>query len=210
MTKFTKERSVTLSREEAQQFRDIRFSKNPSLVRLDQIEKKCVQSLMRLVPPGSTVLDVPCGTGRFHELLRANAYRLLAADISPEMLEIARAAQLAEEYLLTDAENLGLPDKSVDCVFCIRLFHHIGAPDTRRKLFREFARVSRKWVLISFYHSNCLKRFKKLVRGKPVSGEHINFSALRAEAADAGLRVLRTTAVARYLRPQWFVLFGLR
>ena len=81
---------------------------------------------------------------------------------------------------------------------------------TRRRIFKEFARVSKSWVLVSFYHSNCLKRFKKLLRGKSVSGEYVSFSALRAEAAEAGLRVVRTSAVARYVLPQWFVLFAVR
>jgi ubiquinone/menaquinone biosynthesis C-methylase UbiE len=210
MTKFTKDRSVALSREDAEQFRDVRFSKNPSLVKLDRTEKKLIRSLMRTIPKGSLVLDVPCGAGRFHEMLTTGGCRLLAADISPEMLEVARSNRLAEDYLLADAEKLGLPDKSVDCVFCIRLFHHLGAADTRRRIFKEFARVSKGWVLVSFYHSNCLKRFKKLLRGKPLSGEYVSFSALRAEAAEAGLRVVRTSAVARYVLPQWFVLFAVR
>ncbi|HXJ61367.1 MAG TPA: class I SAM-dependent methyltransferase [Candidatus Dormibacteraeota bacterium] len=206
--KFTKERSIAVTREEAEQFRDARFAKNASLVRLDQNEKKCVRSLLQLVPAGSLLLDIPCGTGRFHELLRQHGCRILAADISEEMLSLARAAGLAEDYLLGDAENLSLPDKSVDGVFCIRLFHHVGSPQTRLRLFQEFARVTRRWVLVSFYHSHCLKRFKKLVQGKPVSGEHVGFATLRAEAAAAGLQVVRTAAVARYVRPQWFVLFA--
>jgi len=206
--KFTKERSIAVTREEAQQFRDARFAKNASLVKLDQNEKRCIRSLLQLVPAGSLLLDVPCGTGRFHELLRQHGCRILAADISPEMLNLARAGGLAEDYLLADAENLGLPAQAVDGVFCIRLFHHIGDPQTRARLFREFARVTRRWVLVSFYHSHCLKRFKKLVQGKPVSGEHVSFATLRAEAAAAGLRVVRTAAVARYVRPQWFVLFA--
>jgi len=98
----------------------------------------------------------------------------------------------------------------VDCVFCIRLFHHLGNPETRSRIFRAFAHVSKTWVLVSFYHSNCLKRLRKLVLGKPVLGEHVSFGKLRAEAASAGLRVVRTAAVARYIRPQWFVLFAVR
>ena len=210
MTKFTKERSAVLSKQEAEEFRDVRFSKNSSLVKLDQTEKKRIRSLLRMVPTGSLILDVPCGAGRFHEMLRSDGYRVRAADISREMLEVARASGLAEDYLLADAEKLGLPDKSVDCVFCIRLFHHIGTAETRRKLFKEFARVSRGWVLMSFYHSNCLKRFKKMVRSKPSSGEHVSYSALCADAASAGLRPVKTAAVARYLLPQWFVLFAVR
>jgi|SRR5882762_5676554 len=206
--KFTKERAVVVSRKEAEDYRDQRFAKNPSLIKLDQAEKKCVGALLQLVPKGSLVLDVPCGPGRFHELLCQHGYRVIAADISEEMLALARASSRAEQYILADAENLGLPPQSVDCVFCIRLFHHIGSPETRSRLFREFARVSRGWVLVSFYHRHCLKHFRKVFLGKEVSGEHVGFATLRAEAASAGLRVIRTAAVARYLRPQWFALFA--
>src|SRR5262245_52351507 len=48
--KFTKERSMAVTRAEAEQFRDARFAKNASLVKLDQNEKKCVRSLLQLVP----------------------------------------------------------------------------------------------------------------------------------------------------------------
>jgi ubiquinone/menaquinone biosynthesis C-methylase UbiE len=208
MTKFTKERSQVLSREDAEEYRNQRFTKNPSLVKLDQIEKKRIQSLMRTVPGGSVVLDIPCGAGRFHELLKARGHRVLAADISSEMLELARAAGRADEYFLADAEKTGLPDKSVDGVFCVRLFHHVAAPEMRRRIFKEFARVSKAWVLVSFYHSNCLKRFRKMILGKNISGEHVSYADLRADAARAGLRPVKTAAVARYVRPQWFVLFA--
>lgn len=207
MAKFTKEYSATLDRQEAQEYRDQRFSKNPSLVKLDQQEKKCVRSLLGFVARGSLLLDVPCGAGRFHELMRQSGFKLIAADISPEMLALARATGLAEDYLVADAEKLQLPDKSVDGVCCIRLFHHLTTAEMRRNILKEFARVSRRWVLVSFYHSHCLKRFKKLMRGKPVSGEHISYATLRTDAASAGLRPVKTAAVARYVRPQWFALF---
>ena len=210
MAKFTKEYSSNVQKQDAEEYRDHRFSKNPDLIKLDQLEKKCVRSLLKLASRGSLVLDIPCGTGRFHELMREVGFKLIAADISKEMLAVARASGLAEDYLVADAEKLQLPDKSVDGVCCIRLFHHIGSAEMRRNIFKEFARVSRRWVLVSFYHSNCLKRFKKIIRGKPVSGEHVSYSALRAEASDAGLRPIKTAAVARYVRPQWFALFEVR
>lgn len=210
MAKFTKEYSSVLKKEDAEEYRDQRFTKNPSLVKLDQREKQCVKTLLKLLPQGSRLLDVPCGAGRFHHLYRDGGYRFIAADISQEMVSLAQAQGLAEDYLVTDAEKLQLPDKSVDCVSCIRLFHHIDSADMRRNIFREFARVSKRWVLVSFYHSNCLKRFKKLIRGKAVSGEHVSYAALRADAASAGFRPVKTAAVARYVRPQWFALFELR
>jgi ubiquinone/menaquinone biosynthesis C-methylase UbiE len=207
MVKFTKDRSRVLSRQEAEEYRNERFSKNRSLIKLDQTEKQRIQSLLRAVPGDGVVLDIPCGAGRFHELLKARSHRVLAGDISSAMLDLARAAGRADEYFLADAESLELPEKSVDGVFCIRLFHHLADAATRRRVFKEFARVSRGWVLVSFYHSNCLKRFKKMLRGKPVSGEHVSYADLRADAASAGLQPMKTAAVARYIRPQWFALF---
>lgn len=210
MAKFTKEYSSTLKKQDAEEYRDQRFTKNPSLVKLDQREKQCVRTLLKLVPQKSLVLDIPCGAGRFHELMREFGLRLIAADISEEMVELSRAKGLAEKYFVADAEKLQLEDKSVDCVSCIRLFHHIDSERMRRNIFKEFARVSKRWVLMSFYHSNCLKRFKKIVRGKSISGEHVSYSTLRADAASAGLRPVKTAAVSRYIRPQWFVLFEVK
>lgn len=75
------------------------------------------------VPPGATVLDVPCGGGvAFRHLARNAGVRYLAADLEPRMLERARAEARRRgvsgiEFLQADVTDLPPEDASVD--FCL-------------------------------------------------------------------------------------------
>jgi cyclopropane fatty-acyl-phospholipid synthase-like methyltransferase len=47
--------------------------------------------VLGLIPPGGTVLDAPCGTGKYFPLLAAAGHRVAGADQSAGMLARARA-----------------------------------------------------------------------------------------------------------------------
>lgn len=105
----------------------------------------------------TSILDLPCGAGRFWELLdESGATELTAADYSEDMLEVARTSQaeeLASRFTLlnTSAFDIELPDSSVDCIFCMRLIHHVGSAEDRARLLKEFSRVTRETVCISLW-----------------------------------------------------------
>lgn len=103
------------------------------------------------VRPGSKVLDVATGIGEpavtAARRVEPNG-KVLATDISPEMLEIGRerAEKLGLQHIIefreSDAESLKLPDKSFDAVLCrmglmflpnlslaLRLFHNALVPN---------------------------------------------------------------------------------
>ena len=121
------------------------------------LEQRMARKALRIAGNASSVLDLPCGTGRFWELLFSRGIiELLAADYSRDMLDVARrtrpSIQLAKTKLLqTSAFAIDLPDRSVDLVFCMRLMHHIGEAEDRRKILREFARVTRGYTLVSLW-----------------------------------------------------------
>ena len=77
-------------------------------------------------PPGSTVLDVATGPGTVALLLAqrvGRAGKVLAADISPSMLQIARAKSVPAdaapiEWIEAPAAPLPLPDASVGLITC--------------------------------------------------------------------------------------------
>jgi SAM-dependent methyltransferase len=79
------------------------------------------------VRPGSKVLDVATGIGEPAVTAARHVLpngKVLATDISPEMLAIARerAEKLGLQHIIefreSDAESLKLPDKSFDAVLC--------------------------------------------------------------------------------------------
>ena len=89
------------------------------------------------------VLDVGCGTGAtlaaiLEDLPQARA---LGIDLSPNMLDIARA-RLGDRARLevADAERLPLEDGSVDLALCVDSLHHYPHPDAA---LAELRRVTR-------------------------------------------------------------------
>ena len=104
--------------------------------------------------PGGTAVDIGCGTGRALPPLRAAvgpAGRVIALDVTPEMLQVARppAAVAGAALVLADARRLPFADGTVDAVFAAGLVNHL--PDTGRGL-RELARVTRPGGLLVLFH----------------------------------------------------------
>ena len=99
------------------------------------------------VPAGTAVLDIPCGGGfAFRGLRPGQAVRYVAADISPYMLQRARAAARrtqAEdviEFVEADVTALQFADNSFDLCVTYNGLHCL--PDPRAAL-AELARVLR-------------------------------------------------------------------
>jgi ubiquinone/menaquinone biosynthesis C-methylase UbiE len=100
--------------------------------------------LSRHVRPGSTVLEIGPGAGRWSEILQPLARRLVLVDVSPACLASCR--QRFEtctnvEYRLASGSRLSfLDDSSVDFIWSYDVFVHINPVDTERYL-EEFERV---------------------------------------------------------------------
>lgn len=148
----------------------------------------------RDVPPGSTILDIPCGTGRYTGFLLSRGYRVLGADIAAEMIKVAQAKANGVPgtlgWLAADATRVPLRDKSIDATFTIRLFHLIPK-DVRPRIYRELARVCRGQLVLCF---NCnkwaLKHLGKRLRGNAPEWL-MTRKELFAELEGAGLKVER-------------------
>ncbi|MDR2507767.1 MAG: class I SAM-dependent methyltransferase [Candidatus Accumulibacter sp.] len=113
------------------------------------------------------VLDLPCGAGRFWPMLCEHSKRIvLAADNSVDMLTLARAAQPRDvvariSAFQTSAFAVDLDANAVDCIFCIRLLHHIELSEHRLAILREFYRVSRDTVILSLWVDGNYKAWKR-------------------------------------------------
>jgi ubiquinone/menaquinone biosynthesis C-methylase UbiE len=76
------------------------------------VQYEWVARLLRTVPDGGTVLDAPCGTGRYFALVAATGRRIAGVDQSAGMLAQARARGIA--YSL---EQMTLQDLSYTAEF---------------------------------------------------------------------------------------------
>ncbi len=148
-----------------------RFRRVQSLV--NRREQSLVRRLLARIPGQlATILDIPCGYGRFTPLLGARAReRLVCCDRRPEriraLVEAERACspEACGRRLAPAAADLYslLPfrERSFDLVFCFRFFHHVHDDARRAHAICEIARAAARWVLFSYYDSTGLHRAQK-------------------------------------------------
>ncbi len=103
---------------------------------------------------GGVAVDVGCGTGRALAPLRVAvgaAGVVIALDVTPEMLAVARpkAAAARAALVLADARAFPLPDARADAIFAAGLVHHLPDPGSG---LRELARVTRPGGLLVLFH----------------------------------------------------------
>ncbi|UQZ90547.1 class I SAM-dependent methyltransferase [Deltaproteobacteria bacterium Smac51] len=65
---------------------------------------------------GKSALEIGCGEGRVCRELKKLGFRVTASDVVPAMVEAAREADSADEYVVADAAALPLKSSSFDLV----------------------------------------------------------------------------------------------
>ena len=105
---------------------------------LVDIEGPIVRKIIAGLPVGRA-LDAACGTGRHTAYLVELGHRVVAVDISSEMLAVA-AQRLPGPLVRGDFEHLPLPEGAVDLVVCALALTHV--PDLSAVL-AELVRVLR-------------------------------------------------------------------
>jgi SAM-dependent methyltransferase len=97
--------------------------------------------------PGDRVLDFGCGTGWSSEMLARMGMDVVAMDVSPAALDLARqsaaprarqAAGNEPRFALYSGGRLDFPDGYFDAVVVFDAFHHLPNP---QELLNEFCRV---------------------------------------------------------------------
>lgn len=156
--------------------------------------------------PFQSVLDCPSGTGRFLPTLASLDVSVIAMDTSDAVLREGKKHhglfKNPPVTLAGSAFAIALPDHAVDVVLCSRLLHHIANREERVAILKEFARVARVGVVISFFDASSYrawKRNRKAQRKGKVSGRHaITRDACVEEAVEAGLKPLGMNALLRF------------
>lgn len=94
--------------------------------------------LLRHVPTNcQNALDVGCGTGTFARRLAERSQHVLALDLSPEMIRLARerSAQFSNiDFELSDVRNYPLDVAGFDCIASIATLHHLPFEELLMKM----------------------------------------------------------------------------
>lgn len=114
-----------------------------------------------------TVLDAPCGTGRFWDVLVEQPGRIVhACDYSQNMIDVGMASrpkEITQRIRAFQASVFDMPveDNFVECVFCIRFVHHLGENQDRLTLLRELHRVTSDTVILSLWVDGSIKAWSR-------------------------------------------------
>jgi SAM-dependent methyltransferase len=139
------------------------------------------------------VLDVPSGTGRFWPVPDPSTDRLAFAEAqsSNEVRKRIRTFQ-------SSAFSIGLSANAVDCIFCMRLFHHLADSEKRGAILDEFHRVTRDTAIVALWVDGNVKSWRrKRQQGRldaGLSAPRNRFvvcrSDIESEFARAGFRIV--------------------
>jgi ubiquinone/menaquinone biosynthesis C-methylase UbiE len=115
-------------------------------------QQKIAEELIESFPNGSTVLDVPFGTGRFVDVYNRKAMKVAGLEVSGDMLRSARdlRGDAIEDYDLRvgDARSLPWPDGTFDLVATYRFLPSIISIADQRIVLSEIHRVTRDAALL--------------------------------------------------------------
>jgi SAM-dependent methyltransferase len=108
-----------------------------------------------LRPPAAQaeVIDIGCGVGNSHPLLRKRVARVVGVDISRASLATARLRNPCNEYREYDGLKLPYPDAIFDAASAVCVFHHI-LPAMRARLVEDVLRVLRPGGIFAIFEHN--------------------------------------------------------
>jgi ubiquinone/menaquinone biosynthesis C-methylase UbiE len=110
-----------------------------------------------------------------------------------------------EFWLCADVLALPFTDSVFDSVLCIRLLHHRYSDAERQRILCELARVSRRFVIISFYRSTLLHAMARHWRGSRGRLTTMTLPHLRELVQASGLQIEQVHSLLRFCHAQTFV-----
>jgi SAM-dependent methyltransferase len=160
---------------------------------------------------GGAVADLGCGTGRTGEWLRDRVEVIDGVDLTPEMLERARARGVYRLLREGDVAATGLPSGAYDIAVCCLVDEHLA---TLEPLYAEAARLAPVFVLVGFHPhfimSAGMPTHFDAADGEPLAIEtHVHLLSEHVAAARAAgfeLRDLRERVIDDgwlAIKPKW-------
>lgn len=150
----------------AQEYDRVRFSSLPGRVFNSQ-EKNIIRECFSALPRETVVLDLPCGTGRLAETLLESGLRVHGADISDEMLAVARErlARYGDRFTteVIDALKHTGGEPLFEAALCARVLMHFPL-ETQIEFLRGVTLMTRKTVVINHSLNSPYQRFRRWIK----------------------------------------------
>ena len=132
-----------------------------------QREFELIRQHIARVGRSRLILDLPCGGSRLTPAFADAAALVIEADIAHGQLLFGRAESSVATpriWMTASAFHIPLRDSSVDGTICVRLSHHLPTAAERERLLAELLRVSRRFVIMTFFDHYSLKNLLRRLR----------------------------------------------
>lgn len=156
--------------------------------------------------PSDQLLDIPCGTGILGKVLQHFPFRIVASDISAEMMDIARMEYPADRLVSctqADITRTPFPRGAFSCVVTLGFLHRVPA-EIKRAALRELAALSNRVAIVTCSVDTPLQRVKHAVlscvkRGHVPAPCPVTMKEVVTECESQGFRVARAFLVVPFL-----------
>lgn len=131
-------------------------------------DQEIARKALHIAGNPKSVLDTPCGTGRFWDVLAEDENREIhASDYNQSMIDVGmlhRPQLITKRINAFQASAFDLPvtNQFVDNIFCMRFMHHLGDAADRQRLLTEFHRVTKDTVILSLWVDGNIKAKRRL------------------------------------------------
>jgi SAM-dependent methyltransferase len=177
-------------------------------------ERRTLKKLIEHYMPG-VVLDLPCGSGKLAPVFADVEADVIAADISPHMIDIARGeyegwGPKTVEFVTCDAESVvGLfGQREIDVLCCVRLMHRVPV-EVRRTVLSGFAQVA-PVSLVSYSIDSRSQNIRRRILGSSKKmPDDARRQCVEAEL-DMDFKILDAVPISPAICSEWFFLLSSR
>lgn len=150
----------------AKEYDRVRFSSLAGRV-FNNRERHIIRECFKEFPPDTTILDLPCGTGRLASALLESGLHVHGADVSAEMLDVAktRLANYGEHFSteVTDAFKAIGSEPRFEASLCARVLMHFPL-ETQIEFLRGVSSRTKSIVVINHSLNSPYQRFRRWLK----------------------------------------------
>ena len=176
---------------------------------VDSIEHRIVKKLLlKAKITSGSILNSPCGYGRFTNLFNLLKLKITFFDLHPKMVTRCRNSYGSNEHSFINGSIRTLPfkNKTFDAVINIRFFHHYFEQEDRLIMLRELQRVTKRYLILTYYNNTVAHKIIKKINDKGNRIVMFKKKEFYRELLSVGLKPVIEKAPLPVLHAQRFLL----
>ncbi len=170
-----------------------------------EVDKKIKGELSGLKDLGD-VLELACGSGNYTRTLAPEAKKILATDISDDMISCAKK-KLEDlgniDFMKADCYETGLNSSAYDTVFMANIIHVVHKPDVAIEEAKRLLKDGGRLVILSFTPDGLspvakmklISRYLKAMGKPPKGGTKFGLKSLKEFVLEHGFEVMEAKLI---------------